>query len=158
EEEQLRVAIRGHDRPPPAAELQHAGDPALADVPPPDFTLVVVQTAAVAHERAALRRRNQIAERRHPVLQWHRLPPPSVGNRHECVRFPQRPPTGEKTRRDPTPNPPLPDKDKLVTRPEAPLPPPLEPDSPAAHGYPADPKRVPATGQGDPDATNPAPD
>jgi hypothetical protein len=38
------------------------------------------------------------------------------------------------------------------------LPTPLDPAGPRAHGYPADPKPVPATGQGDPDATDPAPD
>jgi hypothetical protein len=48
-------------------------------------------------------------------------------------------------------------KDQLVTRPGDPLPTPLPPDAPEARGYPADPKPVPATGQGDPDATDPAP-
>ncbi len=53
----------------------------------------------------------------------------------------------------------LPSKDWLITRPqESPLPTPLEPDAPEARGYPNDPKPVPATGQGDPDATDPAPD
>lgn len=49
--------------------------------------------------------------------------------------------------------------DQLMTRPDgAPLPTPLEPDSPEARGYPADPKPVPKRGQGDPDETNPRPD
>jgi hypothetical protein len=48
-------------------------------------------------------------------------------------------------------------KDPLVTRPDAPLPTPLDPASPEARGHPADPKPVPKTGQGDPDATDPAP-
>ena len=49
-------------------------------------------------------------------------------------------------------------KDLLMTRPdEAPLPTLLEPDSPQARGYPADPKPVPKRGQGDPDEKNPAP-
>ncbi len=50
-------------------------------------------------------------------------------------------------------------KDQLLTRPsEEPLPTRLDPSGPAARGYPADPKPVPAEGQGDPDAKNPAPD
>jgi hypothetical protein len=48
-------------------------------------------------------------------------------------------------------------KDRLVSRPGDPLPTPLPPDAPEARGAPADPKLVPATGQGDPDATDPAP-
>jgi hypothetical protein len=49
------------------------------------------------------------------------------------------------------------EKDRLVSRPAEPLPTPLPPDGPAARGHPADPKPVPPTGQGDPDATDPAP-
>ncbi|HTK73652.1 MAG TPA: hypothetical protein VL371_00240 [Gemmataceae bacterium] len=48
--------------------------------------------------------------------------------------------------------------DRLVTRPEEPLPTTLDPAGPRARGYPADPKPIPKTGQGDPDATDPAPD
>ena len=49
--------------------------------------------------------------------------------------------------------------DRLMTRPdEAALPTKLDPAGPTARGYPADPKPVPPEGQGDPDATNPAPD
>jgi hypothetical protein len=51
-----------------------------------------------------------------------------------------------------------PNRDRLITRPdEEPLPTPLDPASPEARGYPADPKPVPKKGQGDPDATDPAP-
>lgn len=54
---------------------------------------------------------------------------------------------------------PLSPRDRLTTRPDpAPLPTPLEPASPEARGYPADPKPVPILGQGDPDETNPPPD
>jgi hypothetical protein len=49
------------------------------------------------------------------------------------------------------------DRDRLVSRPGDPLPTPLDPASPEARGYPADPKRVPKEGQGDPDAKDPAP-
>jgi len=52
----------------------------------------------------------------------------------------------------------LSDRDRLMTRPAEKLPTPLEPQSPKARGYPVDPKCAPAKGQGDPDATNPAPD
>ena len=45
----------------------------------------------------------------------------------------------------------------LVTRPDDPLPTALDPSGPRARGYPADPKPIPKTGQGDPDATDPAP-
>jgi hypothetical protein len=50
------------------------------------------------------------------------------------------------------------ERDALITRPEADLPSVLDPAGPRARGYPADPKPVPKTGQGDPDATDPAPD
>jgi hypothetical protein len=61
-----------------------------------------------------------------------------------------------KSKRQPTDE--LSPRDRLVTRPADPLPTQLEPDSPEARGYPADPKPVPKRGQGDPDETNPAPD
>lgn len=50
------------------------------------------------------------------------------------------------------------ERDRLVTRPAGELPTALDPAGPEARGYPADPKPVPAGGQGDPDATDPAPD
>ena len=50
-------------------------------------------------------------------------------------------------------------RDLLMTRPDTePLPTPMDPASPEARGYPADPKPVPKRGQGDPDETNPRPD
>jgi len=59
---------------------------------------------------------------------------------------------------DPKPTDQPPNRDRLITRPdEEPLPTPLDPASPEARGYPADPKPVPKKGQGDPDATDPAP-
>ena len=51
----------------------------------------------------------------------------------------------------------LSERDRLVSRPDEPLPTPLDPASPEARGAPKDPKPVPETGQGDPDATDPAP-
>jgi hypothetical protein len=50
------------------------------------------------------------------------------------------------------------DKDRLVSRPDEPLPTPLDPAGEEARGGAKDPKPVPATGQGDPDAKDPAPD
>ena len=49
------------------------------------------------------------------------------------------------------------EKDRLVARPADPLPTPLDPAGPEARGFPADPKPVPKTGQGDPQATDPGP-
>jgi hypothetical protein len=53
---------------------------------------------------------------------------------------------------------PLPDKDRLITRPDEPLPTTLDPGGPESRGGSVDPKPVPKTGQGDPAATDPAPD
>jgi hypothetical protein len=58
----------------------------------------------------------------------------------------------------PTAPTPVSELDALVTRPPGDLPTALDPAGPQARGYPADPKPVPKTGQGDPDATDPAPD
>jgi hypothetical protein len=64
----------------------------------------------------------------------------------------------EKAMNDPTsaknPSP----KDQLNSRPDEPLPTTLDPGSPKARNQQVDPKKVPKTGQGDPDATDPAPD
>jgi hypothetical protein len=58
---------------------------------------------------------------------------------------------------EPHPVPPS-EADRLVTRPAGALPTHLDPAGPQARGSPADPKPVPASGQGDPDAADPAPD
>jgi len=63
--------------------------------------------------------------------------------------------TSQESRR---PEPQLSPKDKLATRPGGELPTPLDPASPEARHAAVDPKHVPASGQGDPDATDPAPD
>jgi hypothetical protein len=52
----------------------------------------------------------------------------------------------------------LSEHDKLITRPAEELPTPLDPASRQARHADIDPKQVPSTGQGDPDATDPAPD
>jgi hypothetical protein len=56
----------------PAAEAQAADDPALPGVMAPDPPLRVVQAAAIAVHEPPRRVGDQLALRRHPVLQWHR--------------------------------------------------------------------------------------
>ena len=71
QEEQLGVAVRSHHLTAPAAKRQHAGDPGAvaAGDPPHDPPAGIVEAAAVAHERAARGRGDQVAERRHAVLE-----------------------------------------------------------------------------------------
>lgn len=49
------------------------------------------------------------------------------------------------------------ERDRLLTRPPEPLPTQLDPQSPEARGWPADPKPVPQHLQANPDPRNPAP-
>ncbi len=54
EKEELRVPVGGHDHPMPPIELKPAEQPPL-DLPrPPDPTLLVVESAPVAHQGASL--------------------------------------------------------------------------------------------------------
>ena len=78
EEEQLGVA-RPHDLAPPTAEGRRAAEPCLRPPPRPEpAALVVEPPAAVAHHRAARPIGHDLAPRRHPVPQAHRiLSPPS---------------------------------------------------------------------------------
>ena len=72
EEEELREPAGLHEcRAVPAPELEPARDPALAVVTPPDPPLVVVEAAAVPVDEPARRVGDQLARRRHPVLQRH---------------------------------------------------------------------------------------
>src|SRR5262249_19199039 len=72
EEEELRVAPGLEQRAAvPAAELEPAGDPALAGVAAANPTGGVVQTAAVAEDEAAARIGDELAERRDAVLPRH---------------------------------------------------------------------------------------
>jgi hypothetical protein len=74
EEEELREAPRLLEWVAvPAAELEAAGDPALARVAPPDTPRVVVEAPAVAVDEAAAGIGDELAERRHAVLQRHRV-------------------------------------------------------------------------------------
>ena len=72
EEEELGELSRLHERlAVPAAELEPAGDPALAVVAPPDAPVLVVEAAAVAVDQAAGRVGDELAERGDAVLQRH---------------------------------------------------------------------------------------
>ena len=55
----------------PTTELEPAGDPALAVVAPANAAMLVVEAPAVAVHQPAARIRDQLAERRHPILQRH---------------------------------------------------------------------------------------
>jgi hypothetical protein len=55
----------------PSSEAEPATDPSLDRVPAADPPIVVVKTAAVSVDEAAGRGRDQIAERRDPVLKGH---------------------------------------------------------------------------------------
>jgi hypothetical protein len=69
EEEELRELARLQERRAmPVLEAEAARDPALPGVPPPDAPRVVVKTAAVAVDEAAVRRRDELAEGRDAVL------------------------------------------------------------------------------------------
>ena len=69
EEKQLGIEAGGHHIPPPALELQQAGDPAPARERAHDALSGVVQAAAaVTHQRAALGRGDQLAEGRDAIL------------------------------------------------------------------------------------------
>ena len=55
----------------PTAEAQPAGDPPSAGEPPPNPAVAVVQAAAISVHRPPCRVRDQLAQRRHPVLMRH---------------------------------------------------------------------------------------
>src|SRR5439155_20482520 len=70
EEEQLREAARLHEWPAmPIAELEPAGDPALAVEPPADPPRGIVEAAPVPVHQAPGRIGHKLAERRHAVLE-----------------------------------------------------------------------------------------
>ena len=72
EEEELGVAARPQERcAMPAAELEPAGNPALAVVAAKTAPVCVVQAAAVAVHEAARRVGDELAERCDAVLQRH---------------------------------------------------------------------------------------
>jgi hypothetical protein len=55
----------------PAAKLQDAGDPSPAGEGTPDVLLVIVQTAAVPHQRTPRLDCDQLAKRSHAILPRH---------------------------------------------------------------------------------------
>jgi hypothetical protein len=72
EEEELRESTRLQQRmAPPATETKPTGDPPSPVVPATDAALVVVQAAAVAVDETTGRVGDQLAERRHTVLERH---------------------------------------------------------------------------------------
>src|SRR5207245_10304846 len=88
EEEQLGVLTRHHDRAVSSLELQQADDPALDGEGTADALRGVVQAAAVAHERAAGWRGDQLAEWRDAILKRHAL---SAAGLRGTARLPARP-------------------------------------------------------------------
>src|SRR5262249_44397017 len=75
EKEQPCVPAGWHGPAMPAAKLEPAGDPALSVEAAADPALLVVQPASVSEHEPALGRRDQIAERRDPVLEGRTRPP-----------------------------------------------------------------------------------
>jgi hypothetical protein len=72
QKEELGEAARLQQRvTPPAAEPEPAGDPAFAVVPAPDASGFVVEAAAVGVHESAGGVRDELAERRDPILQSH---------------------------------------------------------------------------------------
>jgi len=70
-EEQLSVLARRHDGMSSAMELKEADDPALASKSAPNPPLIVVQAAAVSHERPAGRGGYQGAKWSYTILSRH---------------------------------------------------------------------------------------
>ena len=74
EEEQLGEAARLQECATlPAAELEPTGDPAPAGIAPPNAAGLVVQATSISVDKAAGGIRDEVAERRDPVLQRHVL-------------------------------------------------------------------------------------
>ena len=82
---------RRHGRSRSSLEVQHADDPAPALVPAHWMIAIIVQAAAVAHQRAAGRRRNQFAKRVNAILARQRSTPTS-GLRFSPTRIYSHPP------------------------------------------------------------------
>jgi hypothetical protein len=89
EEEELRVAPGRHHGAPPSLEREEARHPGpvAPDHPPDDAAGLVVEPAAIAHQRAAGRRREQVAGGRDPVLErpWR---PGAPGHRRVAAAEP----------------------------------------------------------------------
>lgn len=72
EEEQLREAARSHEGiAMPTLEFEPARDPAFPVVATPDVPGFVVETAAICVHEPARRIGDELAERRHTILQRH---------------------------------------------------------------------------------------
>ena len=73
EEEQLGIPAGRHDGAFSAFELKQADDPAFALKSMPNLPMIVVQTAAVSHERPTRRGGYQCAKWGYAVLSWHHV-------------------------------------------------------------------------------------
>jgi hypothetical protein len=72
EEEELRVAVRCHDRPMSTPEFQLAHQPPLPIPGSPYAPTLVVEDSPVAQHRPPVGAGDDLAERRHSVLPGHR--------------------------------------------------------------------------------------
>lgn len=72
EEEEFGVFVGGHGAAAAAFEFEEAGDPAAGLVGADDFFVGVDDSAAVAHEVAAVFGADEFAGRGYAVLEWHR--------------------------------------------------------------------------------------
>ena len=72
EEEELRPRVGLQQLAVASTKRRAAGDPAPHLPGAHDAPGVVMQDASIAHERATLSYSNNLANRRHPILQWHR--------------------------------------------------------------------------------------
>src|SRR5262249_49701506 len=73
EEEQVRIGVRAPYIVPASLERWHAADPVPRGIAAgPEGAIITIKApAAIAEHRAARRRRDQLAERRHTILQRH---------------------------------------------------------------------------------------
>ena len=70
QEKEFGPAVRLHYLAMPSAKFRAACNPASNLPGSNDSTRIVVQHAAIPHNQAATGQRNDVAERRDPVLQW----------------------------------------------------------------------------------------
>jgi hypothetical protein len=75
QKEQLRPSPRGHDLTLPPAKVEPTSDPAADSPVTDDFTLLVVQSAAIAEQRAPSSDRDDFTGWSDPVPQRHGCSP-----------------------------------------------------------------------------------
>jgi hypothetical protein len=85
EEEQLRIGVRLHHRTPASLEFEQTGDPmGMAPARLAKPALLVVQDAAIAHQRAASGNGFDGGKRREAILVRHGVPLNRYRNRNIC--------------------------------------------------------------------------